>query len=295
VGIGYWMYQEKYPIRPRRSQSFPNDKYKKKEHYQSKTKKYVSLCCIIKNERYLEEFIVYHHLLNVEHFYIYDNESTIPISERLNFPYFKNICTIIPFPGKIQQLNAYNHCLATYGKDTEWMIFVDGDEYIYPKTTYGLDEFLRNYDDFHAFGVNWVMFGSSYYDRIQDGLLIEKYRWCDRAQNKHIKTICKPAFTKSFGSDPHTVILHDSSKYVDSHKNIINGPFNENFTVDLIQINHYYGRSAEEQIEKLKRGYPDQLGSPYVPNLHTTYNDVIDNNMDKYIEAVGHQMNLIRN
>ena len=41
------------------------------------SKYYLSLCCIIKNERYLEEFINYYRILGVEHFYIFDNESSI--------------------------------------------------------------------------------------------------------------------------------------------------------------------------------------------------------------------------
>ena len=44
--------------------------------------RYLSILCIIKNEDYLEEFILYHYLLGVEHFYIYDNESDIPIFKR---------------------------------------------------------------------------------------------------------------------------------------------------------------------------------------------------------------------
>ena len=52
-------------------------------------KYFLSLCCIIKDERYLEEFIIYYNLLGVEHFYIYDNESNYKISERLNHYYFK--------------------------------------------------------------------------------------------------------------------------------------------------------------------------------------------------------------
>ena len=74
-------------------------------------KYFLSLICILKNERYLEEFIMYYRLLGVEHFYIYDNESDLPISKRLTNQYYTRMCTIIDFPGKIQQMNAYNHYL----------------------------------------------------------------------------------------------------------------------------------------------------------------------------------------
>ena len=83
------------------------------------SKYYLSLCCIIKDERYLEEFIVYYNILGVEHFYIYDNESSLPISKRLDKPYFQKICTIINIKGQIQQLNSTsNSALLT------WPIFI---------------------------------------------------------------------------------------------------------------------------------------------------------------------------
>lgn len=247
---------------------------------------FLTLCCIIKDERYLEEFIIYYNLLGVQHFYIYDNESSEPISERLDYDYFNNLVTVINFPGKVQQLNAYENCLKKYGPLTQWMIFVDGDEYILPKNTNTLDEFLLDYDDYHAIGINWVMFGSSYHEKKQDGYLIDKYRRRGNKQNPHIKTICKPKFTKHF-QDPHTVILHDPTKYIDAKYNKIIGPFNDNHTIDIIQINHYYGKSIEEQIEKAQRGTPDRLENGYTPPKHNDNNDVVDDTMaDRYLEEL---------
>ena len=74
-------------------------------------KYYLSLCCIIKNERNLEEFIIYYILLGVEHIYIYDNESNFPIKDRLNSFFYKKYCTIINYPGKYKQIDAYNDCI----------------------------------------------------------------------------------------------------------------------------------------------------------------------------------------
>ena len=252
------------------------------------SKYYLSLCCIIKNERYLEEFINYYRILGVEHFYIFDNESFDPISKRLSNFYYDKICTIINYPGKALQLNAYEECLKKYGHETEWLIVCDGDEFILPKKHFSLRDFLDEYKDYHAIGINWVMFGTSYYDKIQDGYLIDKYRRCNKLQNSHIKTICKPKYTIQF-IEPHSVILIDKSKYVDSHKNIINGPFNNNYTIDIIQINHYHGRSLEENYEKKYRGNADSINiSHNVPeNIHNLNNDIIDDLIaNKYLDHI---------
>ena len=261
----------------------------KKENYNNYTKKkyYVSVCCIIKDESYLEEFIIYNHVIGVEHFYIYDNESKIPIKDRLKDNYFKNICTIIDFPGKVQQLNAYNDCLKKYGFENEWLIFIDGDEFILPKKHNNITDFLREHDDAQAIGINWVFFGSSFHEKKQKGFLIDKYRYSEGIQNKHVKTICKPEFTINFLIDPHTVIIKDKNKYMDPYKNIISPPFNENNTTDIIQINHYYGKSVEEQNEKKNRGTPDRERSEYVPQKHDMYNNVKDDLLaNKYLQQV---------
>jgi hypothetical protein len=251
-------------------------------------KYYLSLCCIIKNERYLEEFINYYRIIGVEHFYIYDNDSSVPLSNRLNNFYYNRICTVINFPGKCLQLNAYQHCLDNYGNETHWLIVCDGDEYILPKIHNSLRDFLNEYEDAHAVGINWVFFGTSFHDKIQNGLLISKYKYCNKSQDRHIKTICKPKFTLKF-LDPHYANVIDPSKYFDSHRNIINSAWNENFTTDIIQINHYFGRSIEENIEKHNRGNADSLeGRHNLPqDLHKYNNDIVSNLIcKKYLKSV---------
>jgi len=215
---------------------------------------FLSLCAIIKDEFNLEKFILYHYIQGVEHFFIYDNESSYPISERLNNYLFTQICTIINFPGKPQQLNSYKHCLFNYGHKTKWLLFADGDEFICPKIHHTIRDFLHNYDDAHAIGINWVFFGTSFHDKKQDGFIIDKYR--SDVQDQHIKTICKPEFTKDC-NHPHYVDLYDPSKYIDSKRNIISGSFNINHNIDIIQINHYYTKSLEDSYQKENRGKTD--------------------------------------
>ena len=256
------------------------------EKYNIKPLYNISLCTIIKNERYLEEFIIYYKVIGVEHFYIYDNESTPSIKERLNKPYFNDCCTIIDFPGKVKQPEAYTHCLQNYGKETTWLIFVDGDEFILPKKHNNLIEFLNEYNDAHAIGINWVFFGSSYHDKKQDGFLIDKYRFCSKEQNNHIKTILKPEYTDNY-VDPHYFKIKDPNKYIDCKRNIITSAFNTNLTTDIIQINHYYGKSVEEQLEKQDRGTPDRIVSGFKPHLHDVNNDIIDDTIaNKYLGQV---------
>ena len=255
----------------------------------------ISLCCIIKDEKYLEEFIIYYKVIGVDHFYIYDNDSKPSIKERLNKPYFNDCCTIIDFPGKVKQPEAYTHCLENYGKETTWLIFVDGDEYILPKKHNNLIDFLNEYNDAYGLGINWVLFGSSYHDKKQDGFLIDKYRFCNKEQNKHIKSILKPEYVDKY-IDPHYFQVKNPNKYLDCKRNKITSAFNTNPTTDIIQINHYHGKSVEEQLEKQLRGTPDRMVTDFKPHFHDINNDIKDDTIaNKYLEQVSNIYNKIYN
>ena len=88
----------------------------------------VSICAIAKNEPDLEDWIKFHLMIEFDHIYIYDNESSIPISSYLNK--YSKYCTIKMVNGKDKQKYCYNLCcdeLKSSKKD-EWIMFLDCDE-----------------------------------------------------------------------------------------------------------------------------------------------------------------------
>lgn len=259
-------------------------------------KDYLSLVCIIKDEDNIEEFIMYYVLLGVTKIYIYDNESSWKLKERLNLPFFNYYCKIIDFPGKCQQLNAYNDCLKNYGHLTKWLIVVDGDEFILPKTTFGLPEFLIQHEDKHALAINWVVFGTSFHNNKQSGYLVDNYRYCQNCQYNHIKVIVQPPYIIEF-INPHFAKMVDDSKFRDCKNNLITLlALNNNYTVDIIQINHYTHKSLEESIEKHYRGNADSHNRRDIPNksLHDSYNDIKDDLLpNKYLDLIKKMNNLL--
>ena len=224
---------------------------------------HLSLVTIIKDEPNLEQFLMYYRLLGVEHFYIYDNESSPSIADRLDrYPYFQRFCTIIQIKGRGMQLSAYNHFQQTFADQTYWAIMVDGDEYIVPKTTFTLPEFLIQYDDYHAIGINWIIFGTNGHESFQTGYVIDKYRRRCANQNRHVKSIMKPQHAIGWYS-PHFPVLKDRSRYCDAHRRHLTDAFNDNYTMDIIQLNHYWFRSAEYTRLKTTQNRCD-LGIPRV-------------------------------
>lgn len=215
----------------------------------------LSIVLIAKDEEnYLEEFVCYHYLLGVEHFFIYDNESVIPIKETLK--YYADICTIIEYPGTAAQYGAYTHFCKTYGAETKWAAFIDTDEFIVLKQHNNFSEFLTEYKSSDAVGFNWVYFGDNYHESKPEGLVIDNFTFCQPGQNNHIKTIAKPDRIESFGN-AHFITMKPNSIYTDVKRNRITGPFNDNEVIDIAQINHYFSKSKEECIRRYSRKRAD--------------------------------------
>lgn len=255
---------------------------------------FLSVCCIIKDEVDLEEWIVYNRLIGVQHFYIYDNESIVPLRIRLGSEYFSKCCTIIDFPGKCKQLEAYRHCINNYKNNTRWMMFIDGDEYVYPKFDGTLIKFIRRMNseqNCDAIGINWVMFGCNGHDKIPDGLVIENFTARESKFNRHIKSICNPRKIINFGN-PHFFRLQDPNKYINANKNIITGPHLNIDTTEIIRINHYFVRSHEHFILRCKRGSCAPKNNSTNENIShgkpvkQIFNDIQDNSMNKYKNAI---------
>ncbi|CAF1390326.1 unnamed protein product, partial [Didymodactylos carnosus] len=101
----------------------------------------ISVYTMIRDKsRELTEWIEYHLLLGIEHFYLYDNFSNDEIGAVLK-PYLeKNLVTIIRWPFKPNdgvywntiQRSSMNHALKNFGPFNRWMGYFDVDEYFQP-------------------------------------------------------------------------------------------------------------------------------------------------------------------
>jgi hypothetical protein len=155
----------------------------------------LSLCCCILTqtspETYIEqELIPYYTKLGVVHFYIYS------ICE---IPVINDYCTIMVFP-EITQLNAYNHCIHTFGNETNWLFMVDENEMIeLPPAVNTLTEYLQ---EFEKNGTQAVIINVSMEE-----------------EGKPPKTIFKPNYTLGFVDNSYTVVVEDSRKYITPTEN----------------------------------------------------------------------------
>ena len=221
----------------------------------------VAICCIAKNEdHYFIEWIEHHLQIGVSCFYIYDNESTIPIANTLSTYVQKGIVKVQYFPGSKMQMMAHKHCLANFGRECQWIAFIDVDEFIVPKMQTGnLVEFLNSYKRFGGLGIHWRVFGSNGHLERPKGSQIESYTkrsLLTEGMNRHIKSIVQPKHVKSVPKDPHHFKYKFGKFCVNENFQRINGAM-AGHTSNKIQLNHYFARSLEEFRLKVARGRAD--------------------------------------
>lgn len=212
---------------------------------------YPVIICIAKSEHdYIEEFVKYHLALGFKYIYLYDNED-IPTYETLLSKYKTNI-TFIHLPGnnyeKGVQYIALNDFVKNYlfTQNITHVAHIDIDEFIVLKKHATICDFIKEYiiGDCQGIGINWRFFGSSgKTEQTSDSVTI-RFTRCESYCNPHIKTLYKKDNFLRYGTC-HNVYM--SSGYIKStNGTIINGPFNKNADVSIIQLNHYKCKTLPE-------------------------------------------------
>jgi glycosyltransferase involved in cell wall biosynthesis len=114
----------------------------------------LSVCLCIKNEaKYIENFIKHYIKQGVDHFYIVNNNSNDNLEEIIENSVFKHSISIITDSRQLNIYNGYdndngiksfinNNFYDIIVKETEWIIFVDLDEYMFGKNGYTIKSYL---------------------------------------------------------------------------------------------------------------------------------------------------------
>jgi hypothetical protein len=225
-----------------------------------------SICLIIRDENeYLEEWLNWHIGQGVEHFYIYDHGSKLPVAEFIS-SLRKGVgdrTTVIDHGGshKNAQLEAYNGCLARFGTESKWIGFVDADEMVRVKSGTPLPEFLEDYEDYAGVMAVWILYGAGGQEKKSALPCRERFTVVSPGdfQSGIGKVFVRPPLMKK-------MVIHngyplDGFEVVDEFKHPIKEAETrtEAKSTELICIDHYFTKSYEEWLEKMRRGSCDPL------------------------------------
>ena len=251
----------------------------------------LAIVAIMKNEEpYVKEWLDYHLLAGVDHFYIYDNDST-PEFKKILQPYIDaNIVNYIHYPGKARQYEAYNDAFKKFRHHCRYMAWIDGDEFIFPKSkstiTEIVDEVLSKNPNAAALCPNWFMFGSNGLETANFSIgVIDRFTKRSKNVDRHIKTIANPRKIDFF-LNPHYAMYFLGCYSVNENGNFFAGPFNEEKTTEKICINHYYFKSREEYNSRVGRGDGTKdRPSEWFDSWGNNCNEVFDDGIVKYRDA----------
>lgn len=218
---------------------------------------YLTLCSIVKDEdAHLREWIDYHLLAGVEHFVIYDDDSSVPVADSLAEYVAEGLVTVHTPPQPATQLGAYNDCIERYRTGfSRWIGFIDPDEFLAIRKGDDLRVFLTHYEDNAGLAVSWVMHGSNgHLTRPRGGTLASYPRRLPLSDpaNRHVKSIVQPDRVVA-AMNGHSFVYYPGRHCVNEDGFPVNGMFSYH-TVEKIQLNHYYFRSQQDFAEKMDRG-----------------------------------------
>lgn len=222
----------------------------------------ITICAIFKNEApYLREWIEYHLMLGVNHFYLYNNNSTDNFEEILA-PYIeKGQVTLTFWPEYPGQVKAYKHWYDTYRNESNWVAFIDIDEYICPRYDKDIPSWLKKYSKYPILVAYWQFFGTSGNINIdKDKLLIEQLTSCYEKPINMGKVFYNtrfeiPEFTKGM---MHLFNAKKGCLYllpINDQRNIIAWDIHLLRKKPMtMQLNHYWSRTYGAYCSKKDRG-----------------------------------------
>ena len=238
---------------------------------------YPVIVCIAKREhKYIEEFIKYHLYLGFKHIYLYDNEDE-PTYEKLLSNYAKDITVIhLPFNNyhKGIQYIALDDFTKKYihsSNNITHITHIDIDEFIVLKKHNNIEDLINEYivGDCQGLAMNWRFFGSSGKTEQTDEPVTIRFTKCQKNGDGHIKTIFKKDYFIEWPNTPHYVKF--SKGFTKSTNNeIIKGYINNNYSFDVIQLNHYKSKTLPEFIYIRARGDVGVPG-PVKENVHENF------------------------
>jgi len=220
---------------------------------------YLGACAIVRDELDLPEWVAYQFAVGVQHIHIFDNESVIPVVDRLPKWIADGKVSVTRVGGRRMQNECYTRYLTE--SQSRWTAFIDIDEFLLPYGTDDLKNILPPYEQYGGLGVCWHVFGANGHAQRPRGLVIENYvkrgpitfdiygmgkpQYKTIVQTKKAAACGNPHF---FEYRPGWRAVNDAGVKMPSRTH---GPA----SAQVVQLNHYMCKSLEDwRLKQERRG-----------------------------------------
>ena len=238
-------------------------------------KNYLTLGAIVRNEaHYVREWLAHYRVVGFEKFVIVLHRCSDDTERQIRSLPFAADITIEHCGTSAPQVGCYNKLCNDYKSKTEWMAFLDADEFLFCPDGRNVCEFLDEFKKYGALIVHNFEFGSSGHVVRPSGPAISSF--VHRAPNNYwmhdnFKSIVRLSEFERYVSphlahvkggvvrEDHRILSYDDIHYACGLKKGI--PSISRF----IRYNHYYVRSMEDFVARCYRGDASQS---VVPDLN---------------------------
>jgi len=277
---------------------------------------YLSICMNFKDEApYLKEWLDFHLIVGVEHFYLFDNNSSDNFLEILKPYREKKLVTLHSVKDNPAKPKVYEHVLKNYSEKNSWIGFLDCDEFLCPTIEDDIKNIIKDFEEYPGIGINWKMFGSNNHLKKPKGLVIENYilrqdeKESGWTENHHIKSIVNPKKVFPNFVNPHFFLynpffcLPKIPAAVNENYEIIGNnssdeyikklpAFTNEVSYNKLSVNHYWSKSEEEYINrKLSKPMDDNgkqrsSSKEELNNFNLRSNKIKDTTILRFVDKV---------
>ena len=217
------------------------------------------MVAILKDEeRFLDEWIIYHKMLGIDHFFLYDDDPAFPL-EHFVKPYQKFATAIHWSPldrqyaGRSRQTRAYTHAVEHFALRYDWVLFLDADEFVVLRRHETVQDFLNEFPPHvNAVSLNWHLFGHNGYYDDPEGLISASLTRRMSDAHKDCKTFSRPQKILLPIHSAHYCELEVHIR-ADASGALFKVPLYPGKT-DAAHINHYMCRSFITWMKRVDRG-----------------------------------------
>ena len=219
-------------------------------------------------EDYVDEWIRYHELAGVRHFYIYDNDSSDGTAAKAR-AHNRGETVVIVHPWRLKasagqcavgpQEAAYVQAALCYGHKHRWMAFIDIDEFIVPRQHGTIIEALDHLKRFSNISLPWSQFGHCGHATKPSDPCAFAYMLRHQQDVHYIhefKCIIDPTKLSMVSlhycmtTDMESTTSNDKGQVEENSDRMLAAGFVSN---EYLQLNHYRAKSIEETNAKLQR------------------------------------------
>lgn len=251
--------------------------------------KYLTIAtCIKMEDDYIDDYILIHEKLGVEHFIFFDRDG-----DNLTNKYKgRDNITVIKYPEPARHHESHREVIRHFGLFSRWTALLDCDQVLFSPTHADLKVTLQEFEAYAQLQAVWETFGDSGHATKTEGSVYERFTRRAKSSagiNNHTQGIIDVRrCAAKVPPDPHRVLVNKGQVSVDeNHRDIGVTPHIDPHTQNKIFVAHYISKSREEWIHKNNKMRAD-TGTRMDPTLfeaHQTFcNEVEDTRIKEFWE-----------